>query len=357
MSKISIIVPVFNAENYISNCIESLLNQTYKDIEILLINDGSTDKSLQICEIYAKRDERIRLHSINNSGVSTARNLGISLSTGEYITFVDSDDWAESNMLEFAITKIKETKSDIVIWSCFKNYSNNELKISMIPGGDKTFFEDKDILFLKSIHAMFGEKRVGDSVSTGSVWCKLYQRELIINNKIYFNPDLIRAQDTIFSIQAFQHANKISYFDEKLYHYRINNSSTTSGTRFIANSTVPFNALLKEFQLFLNKNHKYKDERFRSAFYARSVQVLKWHLEHNYFHENYSHGLKNRRRDIIKLIQSEPYKEAISKVNVSILPKKEKVMAIFFRYKLILAFYVLFKLNGRLESLRKRKFD
>lgn len=357
MDKVSIIVPVYNAEKYLSHCIESLSNQTYKNIEIILVNDGSTDDSLKICEKYAEKDNRIRLHNIKNSGVSTARNIGIGIATGTYITFVDSDDWAEPNMLEFAVTKIKETESDIVIWSCFKNYYNNELRISMIPGGDKVFEGSKDILYLKSIHAMYGEEKITDSVSTGSVWCKLYRKEIITRNNLKFNTYLTRAQDTVFSINAFKYANKISYFDKNLYHYRINNSSTTSGTRYIPDTEKPFNLLLDEFEVFIKKHIKNESRDYYRALNARTIQVLKWHLDHNFFHANYSGRIWNRRKAINDLISEEPYKTALIKVDYNILPKKEKVMTILFKSKMILVFYYIYKLQNKFEMKRNRKYN
>lgn len=355
MEKISIIVPVYNAEKYLSECIESLIKQTYKCLEIILVNDGSTDNSLKICEGYAKQDDRIKVRSIENSGVSIARNLGIDISTGEYITFVDSDDWAEPNMLEFAINKLKESASDIVIWSYFKNYYNKELELSLIPGGDQVFESNKDILYLKSIYAMYGEETIKESVSTGTVWCKLYKRDFIKKNKLEFNPLLTRSQDTIFSINAFKRAKKISYFDKSLYHYRINDSSTCSGTRFIPNTEIPFNSLLREFEDFIKTLEK--NDNYLKALDARIIQVLRWHLEHNYFHPSYKKGLWSRRKEIIQLINSSPYKEALKNADMKILPKKEKVMTKLFTYNFILGFYLIYIINDKINNNRHRKFE
>src|SRR5699024_1555316 len=105
----------------------------------------------------------------------------------------------------------------------------------------------------------------------------------------------IRAQDIVFAINAFKHANKISYIDESLYHYRINSSSTTSGTRFISDTEKPFNLLLDELELFIKKNGKEENENYYKAFNARTVQVLGWHLEHNFFHAKFKGGIFKRK--------------------------------------------------------------
>lgn len=358
MEKVSIIIPVFNAEQYLSQCIESLIKQTYKNIEIILVNDGSTDNSLEICKKYGAKDNRIKIYSIKNSGVSIARNKGVSISSGKYITFVDSDDWVETNMLEFAIMKLKETESDIVIWSYFKNYYNDELMLSLIPGGDQVFEENKDILYLKSIYSMYGEEKVAESVSAGTVWGKLYTRDFIIKNNLKFNPSLTRSQDTVFSINAFSHAKKISYFDKSLYHYRINNSSTTSGTRFIQDTQKPFNLLLDEFEFFIEKNDK-NNKSYEDALDARTIQVLMWHLEHNYFHNEFPKGIFQRRKEIIKLINKEPYRSALLNARYNQLPltKKQKTLASLFGNRLIITFYLIYILHKQYGKMRSRKYE
>lgn len=111
---ISIIIPVYNVEKYLEECIESCINQTYKNIEIILINDGSTDKSLEICQKYANIDNRIIVKSIPNSGVAHARNVGIGLSKGDYITFIDSDDFVDRNFCEVLLKPFLNKKIDIV---------------------------------------------------------------------------------------------------------------------------------------------------------------------------------------------------------------------------------------------------
>src|SRR5690625_583816 len=293
--------------------------------------------------------------SIENYGVSTARNIGIDLSTGNYITFVDSDDWVESNMLEFAVTKLKETESDIVIWSYFKNYYKNEVKLPLIPGGNQVFEDDKSTLYLKTIYGRYDEKEVTEGDSVGTVWCKLYRKDFIEENNLKFNPSLTRAQDTVFSINAFKYAKMITYFDKSLYHYRISNSSTTSGTRFIPNTKKPFNMLLAEFRNFIKKQGN--DKKYDVAFNARTVQVLLWHLEHYYFHERYSKGIRNRRKKIVDLIESEPYRTALLNVESRLLPKKEKVMSMLLKRKFVLTFYFIYLLHGEIEKVRKRRFE
>lgn len=354
MKKVSVIIPVYNAEVYLSNCLESIVNQTYENIEILIINDGSTDSSFEICEKYKAKDARIKLFDIENSGVSTARNIGLNHATGEYITFVDSDDWADLNMLEFAVEKIQQDKSDIVIWSYYKTFREESFKLPMVTSENRVFIDDKSLLYYKSVDSMYGQKKNEQSVSAGTVWCKLYKSELIKEHQLQFNPLLTRAQDTVFSINAFRIANKITYYNEHLYHYRITSTSTSSGTRFISDTLTPFNALLDEFQMFI----KYVEdkEQFTKVFNVRATKVLLWHLEHNYFHEKFKGNIFKRISSVSKLIKPDIYQSAIKNVEISELPKKERTMIKFFRYNRIMSFYCLYIVHAKLFKLKSQRF-
>jgi len=353
MEKVSVIVPVYNAENYISDCIETLIQQTYSNIEIVIINDGSTDESYRICKQYEKIDDRIKLINIENSGVSIARNIGIENSTGNYLTFVDSDDWIELNMIEFAINKAKEDNADIVIWSYFKSFKDRELKLPLVAKTDADFTNDKSILIYKSIDSMYQQDKNIQTVSAGTTWCKLYKKSLIVENNIKFNPILTRAQDTIFSIKAFIQAKKIMYYNESLYHYRITNTSTSSGTRFIPDTLTPFNALLEEFARF--KSCVNDKAEFTKVFNIRVTKVLLWHLEHNYFHQKYRGNIMKRKKEVLNLINLDFYKFALKNVDYSELPKKERAMVKFLKRKRILTFYIIYKLHGIVVKLKTKK--
>lgn len=352
MVKVSVIVPVYNSGKYIEKCIESIINQTYQNIEVLIVNDGSTDNSYSICNEYAKKDSRIKLFSIENSGVSYARNLGIENAQGKFITFVDSDDWIKSNMIDFAIEKQQQTNSDIIIWSCIKSYPNREILVPLLNEEDQSFIDDKSYLYLKSINYFHKQDISKTAVSAGTTWCKLYKREFLLKNNLQFNPKLTRAQDTIFSINAFYMAGKISYFNEHLYHYRENEGSITSGTKFIEDTETPFNALLNEFILFTEKLDK--PELYKESIYIRATLILMWHLKHKYFHEKFEGNLFKRRKSLKKLLDNELYSESIKNVNLNDLPKKEKIMIKFFKRDMILFFYIVYKLNNKLIKTLKK---
>ena len=146
-SKISVIVPVYNAEQYLRECLESLVNQTLEDLEIICVNDGSTDSSPKILEEYASKDSRIKIFHQENQGVSAARNLGISKVQGEYLVFVDSDDWIELNALEILYKTIDKRKSDILLFSNYRYYGDSSVKRDTRLEKLELLVNDKNINF------------------------------------------------------------------------------------------------------------------------------------------------------------------------------------------------------------------
>lgn len=352
--KVSVIVPVYNNERYVAECIESILNQTHENLELILINDGSTDTSLNICEKYKILDERIKLISIQNSGVSTARNLGLKVMTGDYVTFVDSDDWIESNTLETALTNSIENNSDITIWSYFKNYKSKEVKLSLVPGENRDFVSDidKEILYLKSIYSQYEKQTKSEDVPIGTVMCKLYKTSFIRKYNLDFNPNLIRSEDIIFALNAFRLAEKITYFDSNLYHYRINNSSMSFGYKYIQDTITPFNLLIEELKKFQVKMNN--DLTVIDMINCRIIQIITWHVRYNYFNKENTNRLLRSRKDLIKLINNTDYKDALKNVKLKNLSKQQRLLVIFYRKKMILTYEIVRKLLELRNKFKKQ---
>lgn len=208
--KISIIVPIYNAEKWLEKCVNSIIEQSYSNIEILLMNDGSTDKSLEICKKFENIDNRIRVIDKENEGVSKTRNLGIEKATGQYIKFVDSDDWLEKNTCEELIKTIKEEKTDLVI--CGLNiYKNN--KLLRTPHLEKRIVEiKKSIKEFEYIYKVFA-----------SPCNKLYRKDKIVEN---FRVDLDIGEDLLFNIKYLENLEKISVTDKCLYNVCLDNEDS-----------------------------------------------------------------------------------------------------------------------------------
>jgi glycosyltransferase involved in cell wall biosynthesis len=217
--KISVIIPVYNAENYIKYCIESLLNQTLKECEFIFVNDGSHDQSRSIIEKYQQIDDRIILINQENEGVSTARNIGIKLAVGEYIGFVDADDYIESEMYEELYNSAIQNDCEIAI-SNFESEIDRHKVITKYP------FPSGVILNSKFIHEkLLPYFIVKDDLNTAC--SKIYISSLIKENSIEFPEKVALGEDGMFNIQSFSHATTIIYIDYTGYHYRETAGSAT----------------------------------------------------------------------------------------------------------------------------------
>lgn len=232
--KISIIVPVYNNEEYISICLDSLVNQTYRNLEIICVNDGSKDNSLSYIEQYAKEDQRVILLNKENEGVSLARNAGLCRSTGEYIMFVDGDDWIELTACETALSEITSNDYDVLMWPYIreKEKTSMEKKIFSV---DRIFFgrEEINVLQRKFIGPYGSEVYSPENMdSLCTVWGKLYKSSVIKDNKIVFE-DIRKIgsfEDGLFNLFCFQHVKSAKYINKYLYHYRKNNQRSITKT-------------------------------------------------------------------------------------------------------------------------------
>lgn len=211
---LSIVVPVYNVENYIKQCIQSLVLQTLNNIEIIVVNDETEDKSIEIVKQF--NDSRIKIINKKNGGLSSARNAGIKVATGKYIAFVDSDDFIDFiSAYEEIIDIAEEFNSDIVVGNACKYYES-EKKIPMDTQKDivKKIFE---------VNVISGEKYLIESVNNkrifAPVWLNIYRTELILQNNLYFKEGILH-EDELFSPQIFLKANKVTFYNKDFYNYR-----------------------------------------------------------------------------------------------------------------------------------------
>ena len=238
--KISVIIPVYNSSTYLRKCLDSVVNQTLKDIEIIVINDGSTDDSKNIIEEYLCKYKNIIFIDQENKGIGKTRNIVIKKATGEYITFVDSDDYIKENMLEEYYKYAKKHNFDLVIGSYIKKINNKEIIFEnnkFKTGNVKT---TPQILYL---------------IEYGP-WAKLYKREMLINNNIYFD-EKRKYEDMPFVSKALLKSKLIGQITEPYYYYIIhNNSETTTMDKRVFDILD----ILKEIKDYYKREYYLRDE-------------------------------------------------------------------------------------------------
>lgn len=231
MKKVSIIIPVYNSEKYISKCLDSVLNQTYKNIEILVINDGSKDNSIDILREYEKKDDRIVVIDKENEGVAKTRNQGIKKATGDYIMFIDNDDFIDEDYVE---TYLKNTDYDIVIGS-YK----------------RTDINDK-ILFKYNLD----EKSIWSKYVVLAPWAKLYKKDFLIKNNIEFLNYGI-GEDVYFNLLCYSKTNNIKVINDFKYNWFYNNESVSNTKQRGLKKTVDITVLLNNLLTFVDLNSEY----------------------------------------------------------------------------------------------------
>ena len=241
---ISIIIPIYNVSQYLNECIQSVVNQSYKDFECVLIDDGSSDGCEMICDQWAQKDSRIKVIHQSNQGVSKARNRGIAEAQGEYIIFIDSDDWIDPNYLNELFQPIEKYNVDLVVCGLQQQYNNGTFQNYSYKTGiikiEKQFtneFTDINKQFL-----LFGPV------------IKLYRKSIIQKHNIHFPPEYTYGEDLLFNYSYLEYVKAIYIVDQCLYHYRIIGSGTLSSIKRINQFEIDYAQwnILKNF--FYRKN-------------------------------------------------------------------------------------------------------
>jgi len=227
MVKVSIVVPVYNVERYLPESIGSLQGQTMKELEIILVNDGSTDGSLAVCRSYAEKDGRIKVIDKPNGGVSSARNAGMDAATGEYIGFIDPDDWVEPKMYESMCGRADEAEADACLCSYVMNRQGKTEPVQLGIKGDllsREAIEDELIAGIISCPTLDS----GSAPILGSVCRCIFRRDLVERHSLRFTEGVPFMEDALFCIKAFSKCARVAVDDAYHYNYRIIPSSATT---------------------------------------------------------------------------------------------------------------------------------
>lgn len=265
MACVSVVIPVYNIEEHLAECLDSVLNQTLQDIEVICVDDGSTDASPGILRQYADADRRVRVVMQANAGPGAARNNGMERAVGEYIIFLDSDDWFEPDFLEKMVDRIGETGADMVICRSvsFDTATGKELPSSWMLNtaelGDEFAAEDVAQRVFQITH--------------GWPWDKLYRRSFVEREGFRF-PDLRNSQDMVFVFPSILRAEKIALVERALIHHRFNRSSSVSNRRIEA-LTAPYEAVCMVRKYMESKKML---ERYRDSFLNWTAGFLIWHI-------------------------------------------------------------------------------
>lgn len=260
--KISVIVPIYNVEDYLKCCVDSIIKQTYKDLEIILVNDGSTDSSLKICMKYAKKDKRVIVVDKVNGGLSDARNAGLEKATGKYVMFTDSDDFLTHDAVEKLYKAIKEHDVEFVTANFI--FVNNDGTPWKKPMFSSRFNEGE--ISIEDYHQSF-------YLMNSGVWNKLFKKEFLDKNKLKFQVGL-PAEDAIFTTLAFLKAKKSYYIKDIVYNYRQRDIKKGNLSISFNCSVDYFKGISKAYKMVYKNFLKYNEINFYRYYYAKSTSYI-----------------------------------------------------------------------------------
>ena len=346
--KISIVVPVYNVAPFLGQCIESLCAQTYTNIEIILVNDGSTDNSLAIMQRYAEQDKRIRIIDQSNAGANAARNKGLFAATGDWICFVDGDDWVDAQM-GMELSQYFREDLDIIFYSFKTVYSRKavphiyEESYYEIAGDE---FRELQIATLNRL----GNYRFNvDRVEAVSVCDKIYRTDFLKKNGIQFDETLPKLQDLCFNLRVYDYAKKGYVINKPFYNYRINQMSVSK--RYQPDIVQKFDVIHEFLGQFMSQ-HRGND--MKQAYYERIATHLRTCVVLNFCNANNTKSYWQRRQDFLETCNKDIFREAMHKVNLCQFPGRERVLSTFIKWHWFWGCNMLYRLNGIYERLSSR---
>ena len=330
---VSFVIPVFNSEITLAKCVESVIKQTFGNIEIILVNNMSTDRSLSVCNELASLDDRVRVFDIPEKGVSSARNKGIEVAKGEYVAFVDADDWIDDNVCELFAKENDRYGYDLFCYSA-QYHRDTDVVESFLFSDDVLFFskKDKEELQLKifSPKAPCFSYKVNTRFA-GSVWGKIYKRSVLLENNLRFAVETVISEDCLFNTLALDYFQRIGYTKKSFYHYLQQEDSAQN--RYRPDSEKYFLFIIRKIQIWLKETNK--SLLFNDAANCLFIHYLFGILKEDLFHKNNESLYEQKEKKLKEILAMTEFNELFSKINKSFFSLPELCLIWLLRKRLI----------------------
>lgn len=337
---VSIIVPVYNVEKYLNRCVDSLINQTYKNIEIMLIDDNSKDGSLQICRAYERSDKRVKVYHKENEGLGLTRNYGIDRASGEFVMFVDSDDYMVTDAVQVLLSKQIEYGADVVIGG---HYYKNEPQEVLLQ---EKLYHKKEIHDILLVHAMGNSPRKLDALSY-TAWGKLYKKSVLDDQNVRFRSEREYIwEDLVFAMDLYPKCEEIYLLDYPVYYYCFNEGSLTH--------TYKPNKIDKV--MFLYRHMRKEIQRLdlgQKAFYRLNTNFIghvRTCIKLEVFYED-ANGRKTAYKHIKSICENRDVRELITSYSKKDFNKIQRIYNFFMEHKLIYGVYFLTWLQNKKKRI------
>lgn len=336
---ISVIITIFNSEKYIKRCLDYIIAQTFKNIEIILINDGSNDNSKNICYKYCRRYGFIKLVNQEKRGVAQARNKGVEIAKGKYITFVDSDDYIDVNMFEEMYKAIEKLNADLCICNYIKEDKNTKKYCdSGIKKDILTNKEVKKLLQIRLIERDNSEKKHELAVFRGACG-KLYRNKIIENNNIRFKKELVIGEDFLFNLEYLNYTNSVVLCKKYYYHYVTNIESLTQ--KYEDKCWYRYKSILINIKKFSRDNDFYNQEEYRFVKLVLKYFLISIRNEHNY---NNNKSLRDEFKYIRQICTEDMVESSLKKYRYRDFSIWDNILLIITRYSILgLLLYIIIR--------------
>lgn len=347
--EVSIVVPIYNSAEFLPKCLNTLTNQSLKNIEIILVNDGSPDDSGVICDAFALRDKRIKVLHKENEGATSALNKGTYSATGKYIMYLDADDWIEPETCKVALSSANEHDADVVLWSYIKEFSDKSVKETPIFDQNRVF-KGKDVLWLRRrIIGLLGPELKSptrtDAINAG--WGKIYRRTLIVDNMVEWTDTReVGSSDVLFNIQLYKHVSCAVFIPEFFNHYnQVNPHSLTKNYKFTLFSK--YLNLFAHIEAFIKENRLSKE--FEVAFRNRVAMSL-INNSLSITSPNFSATKNQRIQKLQEILNNSLYRRALAELKLSYLPLHWKLFFVFCKSRFAIGVYSIALVMRRLRG-------
>ena len=346
--KISIVVPVYNTNIYLRECLDSLVNQNYPELEIICINDGSTDSSLAILNEYAAKDGRIQVIDKQNEGVSATRKCGITAAEGEYLMFVDSDDWLELDACQVLIDLMHQYQPDVVMFSYYREYKNKTLRKQIYPE-NLILFDDDQCRQLHRRHAGIIGKELSEPQNSDAICSlstKLFRTKIFKDNEIEFiDINTVGSyEDGLVNLNYYEYVHKAVFTNRCLYHYRKYNA-TSQTTAYKEDFPQKWNHLYDIIQQYIDEHHCSPDfqEGLENRIALGSIGLGLNEL-------NSKKSIRGKMHSIREILTEERYHDAVIKMDISCMPVHWKVFFFACKKEWVFLTYMLLVMISVLKS-------
>lgn len=310
----SIIIPVYKVPtNLLHRSITSVINQYYENLDIIIVDDGSPDECPKICDEYATQDSRIRVIHQSNGGLSVVRNVGVQVARGEWVSFVDGDDWIEPSTYSEAARMIKEhgENVDIVAWDCMADFSNTPKRNHFFGENCKHRFWTDKIEMIDTMLPLYHTASFRYAIFDVT-WARAYRRSTLVDNDVWNIPGLKRAQDLVFGLEVFEYAKGMYYEDLPLYHYVLNPDAASR--KFDKQIVEKMLAFCEALRAYVYKYHK-GDAGFLQRMYVKMMPKIVECFSQYYIPYSKTVGIGKTLRIMRKELEKPLFREAIEKMD------------------------------------------